>query len=131
MASIRSRRLRAAVIHADHTTLVALEALVDYRPHSPDQSPAAILVLSEEMEQAQQAEIRARNAYKAARTTAIAAEWAVHNALLSAKTEVIGQYGADSNAVQSLGLKRKSEHKRPTRRKIVTSEHVNGDKVSG
>jgi len=49
---------------------------------------------------------------------------ALHNAILGAKTQVLAQYGADSDAIQSLGLKKKSERKRPTGRtaKRRTSE---------
>jgi hypothetical protein len=36
--------------------------------------------------------------------------------ILGAKTQVIAQYGADSRAVELLGLKRKSARRRPTRR---------------
>jgi hypothetical protein len=36
--------------------------------------------------------------------------------MLGVKAQVIAQYGHDSDEVQSLGLKKKSEHKRPTRK---------------
>jgi hypothetical protein len=49
----------------------------------------------------------------AARDDSTAAEWAFHNAILGAKDQVIAQFGDDSNEVQSLGLKKKSEYKSP------------------
>jgi hypothetical protein len=44
---------------------------------------------------------------------ATAAEWVLHNAILGAKSQVEAQYGKDSNKYQSLGLKKKSEYKKP------------------
>ena len=37
--------------------------------------------------------------------------------MLGVKTQVIAQYGVDSNEAQSLGLVKKSERKPPTRKK--------------
>ena len=126
MAFNQTRRLRTEVLHADHMTLVALQALADYRPHNQNYTPEAISTLKEAVEQARQMEIRAENAYESARNAAIAAEWAMHNAILGAKTQVIAQYGPDSDAIQSLGLKRKSERKRPARRKAAQGERASG-----
>ncbi len=46
---------------------------------------------------------------------AVAAEWRFHEAMQGAKEQVIAQYGKSSDQVQSLGLKKKSEYKRPVR----------------
>jgi hypothetical protein len=40
----------------------------------------------------------------------------MHNALLKAKHEVRAQFGDESDALTTVGLKRKSERKRPVRR---------------
>ncbi len=118
MAINQTRRLSLEVLRADHMTLVALHALADYHPHNPAHTAEVIAGLDET--------IRTGNTHESARNGAIAAEWAVHNALLGAKAQVIAQYGTDSDAVQSLGLKRKSERKRPTRRKIAPGGPVSG-----
>jgi hypothetical protein len=67
------------------------------------------------MQGQQSAETQAEAAYKAARDNAVAAEWAFHNAVLGAKEQVIAQFGKDSNEVQAIGLKKKSERKSPSR----------------
>ena len=72
------------------------------------------------MEQAQQAKLRAAQAQAIARELAIAAEWAMHDCLLGAR-QVIAQYGADAHEVELLGLKRKSERRRPVRRAAVAT----------
>jgi hypothetical protein len=50
-----------------------------------------------------------------------AAAWALHKAVLGAKSQVIAQFGPDSNAVAALGLKKKSEYRRPPRRSGKTT----------
>lgn len=51
---------------------------------------------------------------KTARDTATTAERAFHNAMLVVKKQVSAQYGEDSDEVQAVGLKKKSEYKRPS-----------------
>jgi hypothetical protein len=68
---------------------------------------------------AQDAEVNAQNALDTARDAANAAEWDFHNALLGAKDQVIAQYGKDSDQIQALGLKKKSERKTPVRRNVA------------
>jgi hypothetical protein len=41
--------------------------------------------------------------------------------MLGAKDQVVAQYGDDSDAVQSLGLTKKSERKSPVRRAKITA----------
>jgi len=67
------------------------------------------------MKSAQEAETNAQNALAAARDSVTAAEWCFHNLMLGVKDQVIAQYGKDSDQVQSLGLKKKSERKAPRR----------------
>lgn len=78
------------------------------------------------MARAQQAELRAQHTLAAARDAVFAAEWALHNAVLRTKAQVIAQYGPDSDAVESMGLKKKSDRKRPVRR-ATRSAAPNGD----
>ncbi len=47
------------------------------------------------------------------RIDSAAAEWRFHEVMLGAKDQVIAQYGVNSDQVQALGLKKKSERKRP------------------
>ncbi len=53
---------------------------------------------------------------KESRQMHIAAEWEFHNMILGCKEQVIGQYGSDSNEIQALGLKKKSDYKAPKRK---------------
>ena len=116
MAFIPTTRLAPLTLEADRETMLALQDMHDYQPRNPSYSVATMVALEVALTQAEQAERRARIALDAARDQAIAAAHAFHDAALGAKAEVIAQYGADSSAVQAIGLKRKSERRRTTRR---------------
>lgn len=68
----------------------------------------------------QATEAQAIAAEKAARDNAVAAEWAFHDFMLGAKDQVKAQFGASSNELQGLGLKKKSEYKKPSKPKPPT-----------
>jgi hypothetical protein len=76
------------------------------------------------MEQSKQSELRTQNAFAAARDASAAAEQAFHHAVLRTKAQVIAQYGDDSDAIQSLGLKKRSDRKRPVRRATRTTQAI-------
>ena len=117
----RSRRLPVDDIQANRQALSGIQLLTDYAPMNNIYSAAQLEELGRAMEEAQQAELRAMQAQAIARELAIAAEWALHDGLLGAKAQVIAQYGPDAHAVQLLGLKRKSERRRPVRRAAVAT----------
>ncbi|HEX9374309.1 MAG TPA: hypothetical protein VF897_25060 [Roseiflexaceae bacterium] len=111
-----NRRIRPDDLESDRNALVAIQALDGYTPINPAYRADALAALNAACAEAQQAEIRAQNALAAARNAAIAAEQTFHGAMLGAKVQVIAQFGDDSDAVASLGMKRKSERKRPVAR---------------
>lgn len=111
-----NRRLPADLMDAARTALIGIQSLPDYTPNNGAYTAARLAELGRAMEEARQAEVRATQALAQARDAAAEAEWALHNGILGAKAQVIAQYGADSNAMQLVGLKRKSERKRTARR---------------
>ncbi len=121
MASNPRTRLPQITLDADLAALPGLKLLTDYAPSNPEISIAAMNALAEQLRNAEDAEILATNALAAARDAREAAGWKLHDAMLNVKAAVIGQYGPNSNAVQSLGLKKKSDYRRPTRRRSATT----------
>ncbi|NJM07203.1 hypothetical protein HC891_14965 [Candidatus Gracilibacteria bacterium] len=111
-----TRRLRLTIVDGDRAALAALMDLPNYRPHNPAHAREAVAVLGDALEQARQDETRAARTLAAARDATQAAEWALHDAMLGVKVEVAAQYGNNSNELQALGLKKKSDRKRPSRR---------------
>jgi len=118
MAKHQTVRLRPSYLEADQDACTALLDMPGYHPMDPVHSQDSLLNKRDRMRAAREEEIRLRGALQAARDAAVAAEWDFHNTILGAKGEVIAQFGDDSDQLQSLGLKRKSEYKRPGRKKI-------------
>lgn len=115
MATNETRRLRPSDLQADQDTFAAIQGISDYAPSNKNYTVAKIQALKDAMDTADEKEAQADAAAKAARDDATGAEWDFHNAMLAAKQQVVAQYGADSNEVQSVGLTKKSERAKPTR----------------
>jgi hypothetical protein len=115
----RLNRLPPLTIAADRSTLLALQGLSDYQPLNSTYSVATIQHYEANLNQAEQAVSRAQEALDHARIAEIEAAHALHDAILGARQQVIAQYGPDAAAVQIVGLTRKSDYKRPTRRKVT------------
>ena len=122
MAKNQRKRLPPAKIQADEGGFAALQAIKDYTPINPAYSLDAIRATHAELQDLRSAEAQAAAAAAAARGNAIAKEWEFHNLMLGVKEQVIAQFGKDSEEVQALGLKRKSEYKPPTRKSISRGE---------
>lgn len=109
-------RTSATILQADKDALAALEAMPGYDPrherYRVTTAQAALAVMTEK----QTISARADAAAAAARDEAAEAEAAFHTIIVGAKEQVRAQYGSDSNEVQAVGLKKKSDRKRPVRR---------------
>ena len=121
MAKNETKRIDPDILQADLEGLSAVKAMTDYAPPNPAYVVSKLEDLKVRMESAQEAEDAAKRAWEAARDDATAAEWALHNAILGVKDQVGAQYGKDSNEYQALGLKKKSEYKKPGRRSGATA----------
>jgi hypothetical protein len=114
-----TNRLRPLVISQDVTSLHGLQTIGTYDTSRADASVANIQQAYQAMLTQQQAETEKLALYRAAADAARLAEWEFHNAILAMKEVVRGQYGSDSDQAQAIGLKKKSDRKRPTRKKSV------------
>jgi hypothetical protein len=111
-------QLPSDILEADRASLVALKDLRDYTAINPLYSTEALTALAEEMDQAEEAMLRAQKVLAAARDKKIAITRQFHSGMIGARTNVTVQYGPDSPEVQAIGLKKKSEYKRPARRQL-------------
>jgi hypothetical protein len=116
MAKNQTVRLRPLILRGDREVHTILQSISNYAPANAAYTKTALAARLTAMKSAQDAELAAQNALAAARDAANAAEWDFHNAVLSAKDQVIAQFGKDSDQVQALGLKKKSERKAPRRK---------------
>ena len=117
MAKNENVRLQAEILQADERAFLAVKATTDYSPANPAYSFATLAAKNEALHAAQEAELRAENAFNAARDANVAIQWEYHNLILGVKDQVIAQFGPNSDQVASLGLKKKSERKSPARAK--------------
>ncbi|MCW5316895.1 hypothetical protein GTQ43_24685 [Nostoc sp. KVJ3] len=115
----KTRRLPSQSISQDITSLHGLQTISTYNTTRADASLANLQQAYQAMLVQQQAETEKLTLYRAAADAARLAEWEFHNAVLAMKEVVRGQYGSDSNQAQAVGLKKKSERKRPNRKKSV------------
>ncbi|BAY21631.1 hypothetical protein NIES2100_13870 [Calothrix sp. NIES-2100] len=118
-----THRLRPQLISQDITSWHGLQTVSTYDTTRADASVARIQQAYQAMLAQQQTETEKLALYRAAADAARLAEWEFHNAILAMKEVVLGQYGSDSDQAQAVGLKKKSDRKRPSRKKsvIVTS----------
>lgn len=116
-----SRRLAAQLLNQNVDSLNGFNTIQGYSTQRPEATPIALQQTYQAMLALQQAETEKLALYRAAADAARLAEWEFHNAVLAMKEVVRGQFGADSNEAQSVGLKKKSDRKRPTRQKIAVA----------
>jgi hypothetical protein len=112
----QTKRIAPAQMQADMDAYTALQGIENYTPANTAYTLDAVEDKMVALKGTQDAEIAAQNALAAARDAAAAAEWEFHNAMLGVKEQVIAQFGKNSDQVQALGLKKKSEYKAPARK---------------
>ena len=117
MSKNQNNRLRPVQLQADQDALIALRSIEGYAPANPAYALQAVQDKLSNMTGIQEDEVNAQNALASARDLAAAAEWDFHNSMLGVKDQVIAQYGKDSDEMQAMGLKKKSEHKAPRSKK--------------
>ena len=76
----------------------------------------AVQALADAMTAAHAAEKVSADLLDAKRDASAAAEQAFHEAMQGVKDQVVAQYGKNSDEVASLGLKKRTEYKRPKRK---------------
>lgn len=113
----QSRRLSPQIISQDTDAFNGLGTVVSYKTTRGEATPEGLQAIYQTMLTKQQIEIEQQARFKAAADEARRAEWEFHNAVLAMKEVVRGQFGSDSNEAQSVGMKKKSDRKRPIRQK--------------
>jgi hypothetical protein len=116
MAQNQTVRIQKPALSADESAYWAVKAMSDYQPANSAFAAATLTTSYDGMRAAQEAELHAQNALAAARDAVVSAEWDFHNLVLGAKDQVVALYGSDSDQVQALGRKKKSERARPARK---------------
>ena len=116
MAKDQTKRIAPAQMQADMDAYLALQGIANYTPANTAYTLEAVRTKMEAMKATQEEEFAIQTALVAARDTSTAAEWEFHDIILAVKEQVIAQFGKNSNELQALGLKKKSEYKAPARK---------------
>lgn len=116
MAQDQTKRVDPKTLQSDIAALQALQGIAGYAPANAAFALAALGTKQSSMTTTQTTETQKQADANAARDAAVAAEWAFHNAILGAKDQVKAQFGADSDQWQALGMIKKSERKKPTKK---------------
>jgi hypothetical protein len=117
MAKDETKRLPPSTLSADRETFAALAKIANYSPTNAEYSFAALEADYKDMLSKQDIETQTAAAAAAARDAANGSEWRFHNRILGSKDQAVAQFGRDSDEIQALGLKKKAERKKPTRKK--------------
>jgi len=94
----------------------ALKSLDKYAPSNPDYTQAKMDTRHANVLAGRDALAAAEGAVLAARDHYVDAQWEFHDGILGVKDQATAQFGSDSDEVQSLQLKKKSDYKKPTRK---------------
>lgn len=110
MAKNEKVRIKAEQLTEDLEAYDNLLDLKDYNPRLDAYATVKVTAVKNKMDLALRNLNQTEKRLKEYRQKHIAAEWEFHNMMLGCKEQVIGQYGSDSNEIQSLGLKKKSDY---------------------
>ncbi len=110
MANNRTKRLRPAVLQEDLNTFAALKVIPDYQPANEAYTVANGTTKKAAMEAKQTEYVQILAQADAVRDDMVTLEWDFHDFNLGSRDQIKAQYGKDSNEVQSVGLKKKSEY---------------------
>ena len=117
MAKDETKKLSRLLLQKDRDAFAALSLITGYAPADKNFSIANGKTAAEEMDANHDTEAQTVATLKNVKDDTKASEWAFHNFMLGVKNQVAAQFGDDSNEYQSLGLKKKSEKKKPTFKK--------------
>jgi hypothetical protein len=93
-----------------------LKGISGYNPQKTEYATAAVETIERELGTAEKAMLAQETAWQKASDDLAREQWAFHNAIIGVKQQVVAQFGDDSDEAQAVGLKKKSERKKPVRK---------------
>ncbi len=117
MAKNQTKRLSPKQLELDKEAYEGLLSIKGYKPADNAYSVSNLKTGFAMREKVQAEETAATKAATAARDQAVAGEWKLHNLVLGVRNQVKAQYGEDSDEVESVGLRKKSQRRGATKKK--------------
>jgi len=120
MADKKTKRLRPEELQDDLDAYAGMKSLVGYKPANDDYDEAHGDAAHASMKAKQVKEVQDNAQAEASEDDAIGGEWFFHDYVRNMRIQVKAQYGEDSNEIQTVGRKKRSEYKSPTKKKKPT-----------
>ena len=126
MADANTKQLSPSDLKGDADAVIAIANIPTYAPPKADFALAVMKGtpanngndgVEKKLSAAEAALVTAEAAFNAARDGKVALEWQRHNWVVGARKQVAAQFGDSSDELASTGLKKKSEYKKPTKKK--------------
>jgi hypothetical protein len=111
-----NKRLSRSTLQKDVEAMNRLNAIPNYSTTRSEATPEGLQLAYRTMLSKQQFEIEQQVIVRSAAEGARKAERDFHDAVIAMKEAVKGQFGSDSNEAAAIGLKRKSDRRRPNRK---------------
>jgi hypothetical protein len=121
MADSKTKRLRKELLQEDLEAYAGMKSLTGYNPANPDYSEEKGDEAYAAMRAKQVKEVQDNAQAEASEDDAIAGEWFFHDYVRNMRIQTKAQFGENSNEVQTVGLKKKSEYKSPSKKKPPTT----------
>ncbi len=120
MADKKSRKLPPKLLQEDIDALDALDAITDYKPSNEAYSKVNATAIRTATQAKEAKSVQDDAQAHASRDSKVMSQWDRHEFVLGMRKQVVAQYGENSDEVQAVGLKKKSEYKKPTKKKTTT-----------
>lgn len=117
MAKNKTRQLSPKQLQEDLDAYAGLKGITGYAPANALFDEATGDTLKATMEASQIKDVQDKATSDASRDKKVSDEWMFHDWVRNMRVQVKAQYGEDSDEVQTVGLKKKSEYKNPKPKK--------------
>ncbi len=109
-------RLASDRLHADERAAQALKSLPTYASPNPQLSREAVQETLDVLQAKRNQVQTLQQALNVASTNLIETEWQLHATMQGVKSQAVAQFGVNSSEIEALGLKRKIDRKKPSRK---------------
>ena len=116
MADKKTRQLSPKQLQDDLDAYAGMQGISGYAPPNANFNAANGETIFNKMQASQTKEVQDFATWQASRDTKVADQWAFHDYIRNARQQVKAQFGEDSDEVQAVGLKKKSEYKNPSKK---------------
>ncbi len=114
MAESNTRQLSPKLLQDDLDAYAGMQGISGYAPSNASFNAASGQALFEKMQASQTQEVQDYATWQASRDAKVADEHEFHDFVRNMRTQVKAQFGENSDEVQAVGLKKKSEYKNPS-----------------